>query len=79
MFSRSWRCQIPRTPAGDTESPRPRSAFDTRSWPHAGCSIASATTASSISGATRFFSNGFERLISISAASPPLSYSSLKR
>lgn len=30
-------------------------------------------------GTTRFFSSGFARLISISAASPPFSYSSLKR
>ena len=47
-----------------------------RSWPQAGCSIASATTASSISIGTRFFRIGFFRLISCSASSPPLSYSS---
>jgi len=73
MFSRSWRCHTQRTPAGETERPRERSAFDTRTWLQAGWSIASATTAASISGATRFFTIGFERLISIRAASPPLS------
>ena len=41
------------------EIPRPRSKF--------------ATTASSITGATRFFNRGFERLISMSAASSPSS------
>jgi hypothetical protein len=45
----------------------------------AGCSMASATMASSISWGTRFFSTGFLRLISCNAGSPPLSYSSLKR
>jgi hypothetical protein len=37
------------------------------------------TTASSISIGVRFFSIGLRRLISCSASSPPLSYSSLKR
>ena len=45
----------------------------------AGCSIASATTACSISIGVRFFRIGFLRLISCNANSPPLSYSSLNR
>jgi hypothetical protein len=38
-----------------------------------GCSIAHLTTASSTSGATRFFNTGQRREISCSAAWPPLS------
>jgi hypothetical protein len=38
-----------------------------------GYSIANLTTASSTSGATRFFNTGKRREISCSAASPPLS------
>jgi len=38
-----------------------------------GCSIASATMASSMSCGTRFFNTGFLRLISCNASSPPLS------
>ena len=63
-----------RTPAGEMASPRLRSSLATRTWPKAGCSTASATTAASISGATRFFSTGLRRLISCKASSPPLSY-----
>src|SRR6516225_640743 len=66
-------------PAGEIDNPRRFTASDTRTWPQAGCSIASATTASSISIGVRFFRIGFLRLISCSASSPPLSYSSLKR
>src|SRR5205814_6131603 len=55
------------------------SASETRTWPQAGCSIAIATTASSISGDVRFFRIGLRRLISCNASSPPLSYSSLNR
>jgi hypothetical protein len=47
--------------------------LETRTCPQVGCSIASATTAASISGATRFLRIGFLRLISCSASSPPLS------
>jgi hypothetical protein len=44
-----------------------------RTWPQAGCSIASATTACSISIGVRFLRIGLRRLISCSARSPPLS------
>src|SRR5215831_7294461 len=54
------------------------SASETRTWPQAGCSIASATTACSISTGVRFFRIGLRRLISCNASSPPLSYSSAK-
>ena len=73
MVSSSWRCHTQRTPAGDTASPRFLSSLATRTCPKAGCSIASSTTASSISAATRFFSTGFLRLISCNASSPPVS------
>src|SRR5437660_12572672 len=76
---RSWRCHTQRTPAGEIDNPRRFSASETRTWPQAGCSIAISTTASSISGAVRFFRIGLRRLISCSASSPPLSYSSFKR
>ena len=62
-----------RTPAGEIDRPRCFSASDARTWPQAGCSIASATAASSISIGVRFFRIGFLRLISCSASSPPLS------
>ena len=61
---RSWRCQTQRTPAGEIDSPRLASSLETRTWPQAGCSIAISTTASSISGAVRFFRIGLRRLIS---------------
>jgi hypothetical protein len=59
--SKSWRqsCYI--------------SSLATRTWPHAGRSIASSTTAFSMAGSTRFFSIGFLRVISASASSPPFS------
>src|SRR5512138_2148354 len=47
---RSWRCHTQRTPAGEIDNPRRFSASKTRTWSQAGCSIAIATTASSISG-----------------------------
>jgi hypothetical protein len=68
-----------RTPAGEIDRPRRFSASDTPTCPQAGCSIATATTAYSTSIGVRFFSTGLRRLISCSASSPPLSYSSLKR
>ena len=79
MFARSWRSQTPRTPNGEIDKPCFFSSLETRTWPQVGCSIAIATTAASISGATRFLRTGFLRLISCSASSPPLSYSSLNR
>jgi hypothetical protein len=45
----------------------------TRAWPQAGCSTAMATTAASISGATRFLRFGLALVISASANSPPRS------
>src|SRR5207248_1352350 len=47
MVSRSWRCQTQRTPAGETVIARFLSSLAMRTWPKAGCSIASATIASS--------------------------------
>src|SRR5208337_1786614 len=79
MVSKSWRCHTQRTPAGDTVSPRFLNSLAMRTCPNAGCSMASATMAFSISWATRFLSTGFWREISVSAISPPFSYSSLKR
>ena len=67
------------TPAGEIMSPCFRSSLATLTWPQIGCSVASSTTAASISGATRFFRTGFRRLISANAASPPFSYNSLNR
>src|SRR6516162_2541523 len=67
---RSWRCHTQRTPAGEIDNPRRFSASATRTWPQAGCSIASSTTASSISIGVRFFSIGLRRLISCNASSP---------
>src|SRR4029077_8423472 len=61
------------TPAGAHQHTRLRNSLATRTWPKAGCSMATATTASSISCATRFFSTGFLRLISCNASSPALS------
>jgi hypothetical protein len=46
------RRQIERTPNGETVIPRFKSSFEMRTWPQAGCSMAMATTASSISGAS---------------------------
>ena len=40
---RSWRCHTQRTPAGEIDRPRRFSASETRTWPQAGCSIASST------------------------------------
>ena len=73
---RSWRRHTQRTPAGEIDRPCRLSASDTRTWPQAGCSIAKSTAARSICGAVRFFKTGLRRLISCSASSPPLSYSS---
>src|SRR5215468_6986101 len=70
---RSWRCHTQRTPAGEIDRPCRFSASETRTWPQAGCSIAIATTACSISGAVRFFNTGLRRLISCNANSPPWS------
>src|SRR4029453_17138434 len=77
--ARSWRRHPQPPPAGEIDSPRRLSASETRTWPQAGGSIASATAASSISIGVRFFRIGLRRLISCNASSPPLSYSSLKR
>jgi len=70
IVSRSCRSHTQRTPAGDTVSPRFLNSLATRTWPKAGCPIASVTTTSSISCGTRFFKTGFLRLISCSASSP---------
>src|SRR6516165_6259041 len=78
-LGRSWRCHTQRTPAGEIDRPRRFSISETRTWPQAGCSVAIATTACSMSGAVRFFNTGLRRLISCKASSPPLSYSSLNR
>ena len=67
------RSQTHRTPAGETVKPRFFSSLATRIWPKAGCSMAMATIAVSISSATRFRRTGFWREISWSAISPPLS------
>src|SRR5215468_11085831 len=40
-------CHTQRTPAGEIDRPRRFNASEMRTWPQAGCSIASATTASS--------------------------------
>ena len=50
-----------------------------RTWPQAGCSTVSATTACSLAIGVRFFSIGLRRLIYHNAGSPPFSYSSLNR
>src|SRR5215813_11098410 len=60
---RSWRCHTQRTPAGEIDRPCRFSISETQTWPQAGCSIAIATTACSISGAVRFFNTGLRRLI----------------
>jgi len=62
MVSRSWRSHTQRTPAGETVIPRFWSSLAMRTWPKAGCSMARATMASSISCGTQFFSTGFLRL-----------------
>ncbi len=54
-----------------------RSSLLARTWPWAGCSMAYATTASSIAGSIRFFRFGFRRLISTSASTPPSSTAAL--
>src|SRR5439155_7280926 len=77
--SRSWRCHTQRTPPCETTIACFASSFATRSWPHAGCARAYATIVASTSGGMRFFSNGFLREISSSAASPPCEYSCWKR
>lgn len=77
VFARSWRNQTLRTPKGEIGKPCFFSSLEKCTWPQVGCSIPSATTAASIPGATRFLRIGFLRLISCSASSPPLSYSSL--
>src|SRR5215469_13587516 len=66
---RSWRCHTQRTPAGEIDRPRRFSISETRTWPQAGCSVAIATTACSISIGVRFFRRGLRRLISCSASS----------
>src|SRR3977135_2243427 len=38
IVSRSWRCQTPRTPAGEIEWPSFLISLATRIWPKAGCS-----------------------------------------
>jgi len=73
MVRGSWRTRIERTPKGETSIPRFFSSLDARVCPQAGCSVAIATTASSTSGATRFFRFGLRRVISTSAISPPCS------
>jgi hypothetical protein len=73
MVCRSWRSQTERTPNGEIDIPCLASSLETRVWPQAGWSIAIATTAASISGATRFFQTGLRRDNSCSASSPPLS------
>jgi len=70
---KSCRSHTQRTPAGETMSPRFLNSLATRTWPKAGCSVASVTTAPSISCGIRFFKTGFLRLISCNASSPPLS------
>jgi hypothetical protein len=58
LFARSWRNQTARTPNGEIDKACFFSSLETRTWPQVGCSIASATTAASISGATRFLRIG---------------------
>ena len=54
IVCKSCRSQMHRTPAGETRTPSLANSFAIRTCPHAGCSIASATTRCSISGAMRF-------------------------
>src|SRR6516225_7909135 len=70
---------LPHAPHARRRDRQPAPLQRLRTWPQAGCSIASATTACSISTGVRFFRIGLRRLISCNASSPPLSYSSLKR
>jgi hypothetical protein len=79
IVARSWRTQTHRTPAAEIVRPCFASSLATRCWPHAGWSIAMATIAPSKSLAMRLRRFGFRRLISRSASSPPVSYSSLNR
>src|ERR1700716_2968957 len=72
IVSRSWRCQTPRTPAGEIEWPSFLISLATRIWPKAGCSSENSTIRASISGAVRFAKIGFLRRISCNASSPPL-------
>ena len=44
---RSWRCHTQRTPAGEIDRPCRFSISETRTWPQAGCSIESSTSARS--------------------------------
>jgi transposase InsO family protein len=64
IVSRSWRCQTPRTPAGEIEWPSFLISLATRIWPKAGCSSENSTIRAAISGAVRFARIGFLRLIS---------------
>jgi len=50
--SRSWRSQTLRTPVGETISPRLVSSLATRTWPNAGFSKATSTTAFSMCSST---------------------------
>ncbi len=75
VVSRSCRAHTHRTPAGEMTWPTLRISFATRTCPRVGCSIASATTAASIAGATRSFSSGWRFDISCSATSPACSHS----
>lgn len=59
--------------SGEMRCPCRASLFATRSWPHAGCASASAPTASSSSGATRFRSKGLRPVKSWIADSRPVS------
>ena len=72
MVCRSWRNQTERTPKGEIDIPSLAGSLETRVCPQAGW-ITIATTAASISGATRFFKIGLRRDISCSASSPPWS------
>src|SRR5579872_5791121 len=73
IVSRSWRCQTPRTPAGEIEWPSLRSSLAMRIWPYAGRSSESSTMIASTSGGGRFFRIGLRRVSSCSANSPPAS------
>jgi len=64
MVAMSCRNQIERTPKGETSMPRFFSSLEARAWPQAGSSMPSCTTASSTSGAARFFRFGFDLVIS---------------
>lgn len=73
VVSKSWRTQTHHTPAGEIRYPAFASSLATRTCPQVGCSTATATTAASTYGATRFRRFGLRRLISRNASSPPCS------